>query len=329
MTRIINQPDDLLDQYVQATLLTQAHLAKHPDLPLVYDRQFDGQTVPILSGGGSGHEPAHLGYVGQGMLTAALYGPIFVPPSADQVLAALRFLHRGQGVFVIVKNFEADLEAFRTGIEAARSEGIPVRYVVSHDDISVDIKARFRKRHRGLAGTIFLHKLLGAASQRGASLTDLEKLGLDISLATATIGFATTAASLPQTNQALFDLPDGQISYGIGIHGEEGYRTVPFQSSEQLANEIVNKLKLRFHWQEGQPFLLLVNNLGTMPELEQAVFLNDIHQLLELDGLTVAFVKSGKFMTSLNMAGISVSLCQLKNPSWLDLLHQDTTAFAW
>lgn len=329
MTLIINHPDDLLDQYVQATLLTHPHLAKHADLPLIYDRHFDGQTIPILSGGGSGHEPAHAGYVGQGMLTAALYGDIFVPPTAQEVFKAIQFLNRGQGVFVIIKNFEADLASFRAGIEAARAQGIPVRYVVSHDDISVDIKARFRKRHRGLAGTIFLHKILGAASQAGASLNQLEELGLTVSLNTATIGFATSSARLPQTGQALFDLPEGQISYGIGIHGEEGYRTVAFTSAEQLANEIINKLKLRFRWQEGQAFILMVNNLGTLSELEQATFLNDIRQLLELEGLTLPFITSGKFMTSLNMAGLSVSLCSLEDQLWLDYLKADTTAFAW
>lgn len=329
MTSIINQSDLMIDQYLAGTLLSHPHLEKLAGCPLVYDKAFDGQRVPILSGGGSGHEPAHLGFVGQGMLTGALYGPLFVPPSAQEVLTAIRFLHRGQGVFVIIKNFEADLASFQTAIRQARQEGIPVKYVVSHDDISVEVASNFKKRHRGLAGTIFLHKILGAASQAGASLDELEALALDVSLATATIGFASQPARLPQASQPLFELAPGTISYGMGIHGEPGYRTVPFVASEQLAVEIVNKLKLHFRWQEDAPYLLLVNNLGSTTELEQGIFLHDICQLLELEGLRLPFIKSGRLMTSLDMTGISVTLCQLRSPNWLPLLEAPTTAFAW
>lgn len=329
MTTILNTPERLLDQYISGTLLAHPHLGKLEDAPVVYDRQFDGTTIPILSGGGSGHEPAHLGFVGRGMLTAAVYGPLFVPPAPEHILAALRFLHRGQGVFVIVKNFAADVTNFSKAIAQARQEGIPVQYVLAHDDISVDVKGGFKKRHRGLAGTILLHKLLGAASQGGASLDDLYQLGMEASLNMATIGFATKSAKLPMSGEPLFDLAEGYISYGVGIHGEEGYRVVPFQSSEQLAIEIVNKLKLRFRWQEGQAFILLVNNLGATPELEQAVFLNDIYQLLDLEGLSIPVIKTGRLMTSLDMAGISVTLCQLSHSSWLDLLAEPTSAFAW
>lgn len=263
------------------------------------------------------------------MLTAAVYGDLFTPPGSEQILEALRFLNKGKGVFVIIKNFEADIREFSKAIHQARLEGIPVRYIVSHDDISVEPKKNFQMRHRGLAGTILLHKILGQAALQGAGLEELEQIGFRLATEIATIGFATKSASFPNAALPLFDLPEENISFGIGIHGEEGYRTVPFISSEHLAVEIVNKLQIKFHWQENETFILLANNLGTTTELEQGIFLNDLGQLLELEGLDIAYIKNGKYMTSLDMAGISVTLARLKDPIWLDYLKAPTNAFAW
>ncbi|HFI0398102.1 TPA: DhaKLM operon coactivator DhaQ [Streptococcus suis] len=329
MVFIKNKQTTIIDEYMDGFCRTNAEVKKVSGLPIVLQKVQDDHLVPIISGGGSGHEPAHIGFVGKGMLTAAVYGEIFTPPTAEEVLAAIRTVNRGRGVFLIVKNFEADLLSFGKAIERARQEGIEVKYIVSHDDISVDTKNNFRMRHRGLAGTILLHKILGAAALSGYDLNALEQLGLSIATEIATIGFATKSAYLPNAALPLFDLEEGEISYGIGIHGEEGYRTVRFESSEQLANEIVNKLKLKFRWQEGEEYILLVNNLGSMSEVEQGIFLNDICQFLELEGLRISFIKTGKFMTSLDMGGISVTLCRVKDQLWLDFLQAPTTALAW
>ncbi|MGV3079208.1 DhaKLM operon coactivator DhaQ [Streptococcus sp. 32226D021BW] len=329
MVFIKNRQDNVIADYIEGFYRTNKYVKKLEPLPILVQKEQDSQLVPIISGGGSGHEPAHVGFVGKGMLTAAVYGEIFVPPTAEEVLATIRAVNRGKGVFVIVKNFEADLETFGQAIAEARKESIAVKYIVSHDDISVDTKDNFRMRHRGLAGTILLHKVLGAAALSGYNLNQLEQLGLSLATEIATIGFATKSACLPDVSQPLFDLADGEISYGIGIHGEEGYRTVTYESSEQLANEIVNKLKLKFRWKEGEEYALLVNNLGTMSELEQGIFLNDLCQFLELEGLKLPYIKTGKFMTSLDMEGISVTLCRVKDPVWLVFLQAPTEAAAW
>ncbi|MGU7935739.1 DhaKLM operon coactivator DhaQ [Streptococcus suis] len=329
MVFIKNRQDNVIADYIEGFYRTNQYVKKLEHQPILVQKEQDSQLVPIISGGGSGHEPAHVGFVGKGMLTAAVYGEIFTPPTAEEVLAAIRAVHKGKGVFLIVKNFEADLETFGQAIAQARQEGIAVKYIVSHDDISVDTKDNFRMRHRGLAGTILLHKILGAAAQAGYDLVDLEQLGLSLATEIATIGFATKSACLPDVSQPLFDLADGEISYGIGIHGEEGYRTVTYESSEQLANEIVNKLKLKFRWKEGEEYVLLVNNLGNLSELEQGIFLNDLYQFLELEGLKLPYIKTGKFMTSLDMEGISVTLCRVKDPVWLDFLQAPTEAAAW
>ncbi|MCK3942346.1 DhaKLM operon coactivator DhaQ [Streptococcus suis] len=329
MVFIKNRQDNVIADYIEGFYRTNKYVKKLEHQPILVQKEQDSQLVPIISGGGSGHEPAHVGFVGKGMLTAAVYGEIFTPPTAEEVLAAIRAVHKGKGVFLIVKNFEADLENFGQAIAQARQEGIAVKYIVSHDDISVDTKDNFRMRHRGLAGTILLHKVLGAAALSGYNLDQLEQLGLSLATEIATIGFATKSASLPDVSQPLFDLADGEISYGIGIHGEEGYRTVTYESSEQLANEIVNKLKLKFRWKEGEEYVLLVNNLGNLSELEQGIFLNDLYQFLELEGLKLPYIKTGKFMTSLDMEGISVTLCRVKDPVWLDFLQAPTEAAAW
>ncbi|HFI2447920.1 TPA: DhaKLM operon coactivator DhaQ [Streptococcus suis] len=329
MVFIKNRQDNVIADYIEGFYRTNKYVKKLEHQPILVQKEQDSQLVPIISGGGSGHEPAHVGFVGKGMLTAAVYGEIFTPPTAEEVLAAIRAVHKGKGVFLIVKNFEADLETFGQAIAQARQEGIAVKYIVSHDDISVDTKDNFRMRHRGLAGTILLHKVLGAAAFSGYNLDQLEQLGLSLATEIATIGFATKSACLPDVSQPLFDLADGEISYGIGIHGEEGYRTVTYESSEQLANEIVNKLKLKFRWKEGEEYVLLVNNLGNLSELEQGIFLNDLYQFLELEGLKLPYIKTGKFMTSLDMEGISVTLCRVKDPVWLDFLQAPTEAAAW
>lgn len=329
MVTILNQTQTLISQYMAGILAAHPHLAQLQSLPIIYNRHLDQNHIPILSGGGSGHEPAHSGFVGDGMLSAAIYGDLFTPPTASDILQALRFLDKGKGVFVIIKNFEADLREFHQAIHLARQEGRQVRYIIAHDDISVEPRKHFRMRHRGLAGTILLHKILGAAAQNGATLEELESLALEIAPEMATIGFATKSATLPKAALPLFDLARNHISYGIGIHGEEGYRTAPFISSEDLAVEMINKLQIKFHWQENDHFILLVNNLGTTTEIEQAIFLNDICQLLDLEGLQLPFIKSGKFMTSLDMTGISVTLCRLKNKHWLNYLQAPTNAYAW
>lgn len=317
-----------IETHIRQLLSHCPHIKRLEGTRFLYDREQKPEVIPLLSGGGSGHEPAHFGYIGQGMLTGAIAGEVFVPPTTEDILTAIRFLNRGKGVFVIVKNFDADIRVFGRAIEEAKKEGIPVASVISHDDISVDT-AFFKRRHRGVAGTIFLHKILGQAASQGASLEELEQLGLALSSTIATLGVATKPPTSLLMGEDLFELAQGYISYGVGIHGESGYRTVPFTSSEKLAIELVNKLRMFFRWQENQPYAVLINNLGQTTPADQLRFQNQVKELLDLEGLKVDFVTSGRFMTNLNMAGISLSMCRLDDPNWLTLLKQPTKAPAW
>lgn len=316
------------EQYFKDLLLEYPQIRQLSDQRTLYYSPLSPHTIPILSGGGSGHEPAHFGYVGKGMLAGAVAGELFIPPKKDQILEAIRYLNQGKGVFLIIKNFEADLAEFQAAIELAKTEGIPVASVVSADDISVE-ESGFSKRKRGVAGTLFLHKILGQAAQEGASLSELEDLGHALIDNIATLGVASKPTTSPFTKLPMFQLPEGFISFGVGIHGEAGYKTVPFMSLEKLAVELVNKLKMNFRWQAGDSFALLINNLGQTALEDEIAFSGYVIELLELEGLTISYSKHGKLMTSLDMNGLSLSMCHLKNPKWLEWLTAPTDAPAW
>ena len=262
------------------------------------------------------------------MLTAAISGPIFIPPRAHDILETIHFLNNGKGVFIIIKNFEADIKEFSETIHQAREEGILVKYAISHDDISVE-KSNFQIRHRGVAGTILLHKILGQAAKNGASLDELEKIAFSLSTSIATLRGATKFATLLKDEEPIFDLPSQYISYGIGIHGEPGYRMRSFESSEVLAVELINKIKMKFKWTEGQEFILLINNLGGASKLEELVLADDILHLLDIERLNISFIKTGHLITSLDMSGLSVTLCRFLDKSWITALKSPTNAFAW
>lgn len=324
----MNSEHQHIENHIRHLICHCPHIKRLEGSRFLYDSQADPEAIPILSGGGSGHEPAHFGYIGRGMLTGALAGEVFVPPTAEEILTAIRFLNRGKGVFLIIKNFEADIRRFNQAMALAKAEGIAVSSIISHDDISVDT-AFFKRRHRGVAGTLFLHKILGQAALKGASLEELETLGLALSSAIATLGVATKPPTSLLTGKDLFELPPGFISYGVGIHGEAGYKTVPYSSSEKLAIELVNKLRMFFRWQPGETYAILINNLGQTSPADQKRFEGQVLELLELDGIQVSFQTSGRFMTNLNMAGLSLSMCRLEQEDWHNLLVAPTTAPAW
>lgn len=300
-----------------------------PKTGIVCLKKQDETLVPILAGGGSGHEPAHFGFIGKGMLSAAISGEIFEPPHYEDILTAIRKVDKGRGVFIVEKNFDADLAMFAKAVALARAEGHIVRYIVSHDDISVDSTNNYEVRHRGVAGTILLHKILGEAAQRGVSIEEIEQIAFELSISIFTIGATKSAVTIPGQTIPLFQLPQGEISLGVGIHGESGYRQEPFVSLEYLANELINKLKIRCRWKKNDAYIVLINNLGGFSESDQFLFTNAVMNLLELEDIEVQFIKTKKLLTSLDMQGISVTMCPVKHKYWLDFLNAETDAYAW
>ncbi|MBO0420478.1 dihydroxyacetone kinase subunit DhaK [Vagococcus fluvialis] len=329
MTQIINKPKDTVSQVLNGVaFIHQDKLERVKNTGIIKYKNIKKNQVTVISGGGSGHEPAHFGYVGSGMLSASVSGPIFIPPKATEILKAIKEVNSEMGTLLIIKNFEADVTAFLEAEKLAKEAGLLVDHVIVNDDCSIE-EGSYKKRRRGVAGTIFVEKILGAAAQSGMTLGELKMLGEEVILATNTLGVALASGKEVGSEAEIFHLEKGQISFGIGIHGEAGYREETFFSSEYLANELINKLLAQYRDFPVERIGLMINGLGATTVMEQYIFANDVKRLLQLEGIEVVFQKSGDFMTSTNMAGISLTFLALKEDKWLDYLKEETDAFAW
>lgn len=328
MKHIQNDPKHNVDAMLQGYFFERKQFIDYDSKYKIIHKKNENQ-VSLISGGGSGHEPAHFGYVGDGMLTASVNGEVFLPPSAEAVLEAIKKTDTGKGVLLIVKNFARDITVFSQAKKEAKRLGHQVEMIIVTDDHSIENDISYNKRHRGVAGTILVHKIVGSCAKKGMSLTDLKIIGDTIINNLYTLGVALTPARLPGNEIPSFTLADGEVYFGVGIHGEEGYRKEPFISSEQLAIELINKLRRLNNWAPHEKFALLVNGLGSTPLMEQYVFANDLRRLFNLEQLDIAFVKVGTHLTSYNMNGISLTLLKIADDQWIDALNQPTDASHW
>lgn len=329
MKKIINKPENVVTEmldglaYVHSDLV---HRVEGFDI-IARNEQAAGQ-VGLISGGGSGHEPAHAGFVGDGMLSAAIAGAVFTSPTPDQILEAIKEADQGAGVFMVVKNYSGDIMNFEMAQELAEMEGIEVASVVVDDDIAVE-NSLYTQGRRGVAGTIFVHKILGHAAREGKSLAEINDLADKIVPNIHTIGLALSGATVPEVGKPGFVLAEDEIEYGIGIHGEPGYRKESMQPSRQLAEELTGKLLEAFEAKAGERYALLINGMGATPLMEQYVFANDVASILGDAGLDVAFKKLGNYMTSIDMAGLSLTLMKIENDAWLEALESPVKTIAW
>ena len=293
MKKIINKPENVVTEmldglaYVHSDLV---HRVEGFDI-IARNEQAAGQ-VGLISGGGSGHEPAHAGFVGDGMLSAAIAGAVFTSPTPDQILEAIKEADQGAGVFMVVKNYSGDIMNFEMAQELAEMEGIEVASVVVDDDIAVE-NSLYTQGRRGVAGTIFVHKILGHAAREGKSLAEIKDLADKIVPNIHTIGLALSGATVPEVGKPGFVLAEDEIEYGIGIHGEPGYRKESMQPSRQLAEELTGKLLEAFEAKAGERYALLINGMGATPLMEQYVFANDVASILGDAGLDVVYRKLG------------------------------------
>lgn len=329
MKKIINKPENVVTEmldglaYVHSDLV---HRVEGFDI-IARNEQAAGQ-VGLISGGGSGHEPAHAGFVGDGMLSAAIAGAVFTSPTPDQILEAIKAADQGVGVFMVVKNYSGDIMNFEMAQELAEMEGIEVASVVVDDDIAVE-NSLYTQGRRGVAGTIFVHKILGHAAREGKSLAEIKDLADKIVPNIHTIGLALSGATVPEVGKPGFVLAEDEIEYGIGIHGEPGYRKESMQPSRQLAEELTGKLLEAFEAKSGERYALLINGMGATPLMEQYVFANDVASLLGDAGLDVAYKKLGNYMTSIDMAGLSLTLMKIEDDAWLEALESPVKTIAW
>lgn len=329
MKKIINQPEAVVDEMLDGLVFTHGDILKRLNgSGVILGNQLQKNKVGLVSGGGSGHEPAHAGFVGKGMLSAAVCGPVFTSPTPDQVLEAVRATEQGAGVFLIIKNYSGDVMNFEMAQELAEMDDIQVQTIIVDDDIAVE-DSTYTAGKRGVAGTVLVHKILGGAADQGASLSEIKSLADKIVPNIKTLGVALTGATAPEVGHPGFTLAEDELEFGVGIHGEPGYRKEKIMSSKELAKEIVGKLKAAFQWQAGDKFGLLVNGLGSTPLMEQYIFMNDVKELLAADELEISFKKVGDYMTAIDMAGLSLTMVKLDEPEWLEYLNYPVQTIAW
>lgn len=329
MKKIMNDATQIVDDMLQGLAYMHDDLVERLDGYNVIVRKAEKTgKVALVSGGGSGHEPSHAGFVGEGMLSAAICGAVFTSPTPDQILEAIKAADEGAGVFMVIKNYSGDIMNFEMAQELAEMEGIDVASVVVDDDIAVE-NSLYTQGRRGVAGTILVHKILGHAAREGKSLADIKALADELVLNIKTIGLALSGATVPEVGKPGFVLEDDEFEYGIGIHGEPGYKKEKLQSSSVLAQELVTKLADSFDMSAGQHYGVLVNGLGATPLMEQYVFANDVAKLLAEKDVTVSFKKIGDYMTSIDMAGLSLTLIKLDKDEWTEALQSDVITPAW
>ncbi|NTE37035.1 dihydroxyacetone kinase family protein [Agrobacterium tumefaciens] len=285
------------------------------------------RRVAVLSGGGSGHEPAHAGYVGAGMLTVAVAGDVFTSPSTDAVLAGIRAAAGPAGALVIVKNYTGDRLNFGLAAELARAEGIPVEIVVVADDVALKDTVPDDRR-RGIAGTVLVHKLAGAAAEQGLPLQEVARIAREAAEKLSSMGISLGSCTLPAVGRPGFVLGDAEIEVGLGIHGEQGVRRMSIASADELVKLVLETIEADGRLKSGDRVALLVNGLGSTPPMELAVVARSAVTRLEAKGVVVERAWAGTFLSALDMPGFSLSVMHVDD-AMLNLMDAPTDAGAW
>jgi phosphoenolpyruvate---glycerone phosphotransferase subunit DhaK len=308
MKKLINDPQDVV---AEALIGIEA---AHPEVRVDHaNRIIDRRDAPkagkvgLVSGGGSGHEPLHGGYVGVGMLDAACAGQIFTSPTPDQMLEATKGVDAGNGVLHIVKNYTGDVMNFEMAAELAAAEtGITVETVVVNDDVAVQ-DSLYTAGRRGVGVTVLLENLVGAAAEEGRALEDLVALAGAINDAGRSMGMALTSCTVPAAGKPTFGIAEDEMELGIGIHGEPGRRRVPLASAREIAEQLLEPILADLDFTSG-PVIVMLNGMGGTPLLELYLMYGEVAKIIDKAGITVARNLVGNYITSLEMAGCSVTL---------------------
>ncbi len=329
--KIINEPQNVVPEMVDGLVRAYPqYLKKIPETEAMIrsDKKSMEGKVGIVSGGGSGHEPSHAGFIGKGMLSAAVAGQVFTSPTPDQIYAAIKASDQGKGVFLVIKNYSGDVMNFDMAKDMAELDDIKIKSIIVNDDIAVE-DSLYTQGRRGVAGTVLMHKLVGAAADQGASLDELEKLAKDALPHISTIAVALSAATVPEVGKPGFVLADDEIEYGVGIHSEPGYRREKIKTSKKLVSELLAKIAQELHLNPQHQYAVLVNGMGATPLMEQYVFSHDLLDQLEAKQIKPVFMKVGNYMTSIEMAGISLTVFDLVDNKWLKYLNYPVETIAW
>ena len=330
MKKFLNRPEHVVEEMLQGLVVLHpgsVRLPGHKVMVRADAAQIRDRQVAVISGGGSGHEPAHAGYIGTGMLSAAVIGDVFTSPSADSVFAAIKAVSGEAGALLVVKNYTGDRLNFGLAAEMARAEGISTEMVIVDDDVALKGTGQITGA-RGLAGTIFIHKLVGAAATEGKSLAEIVGMGRLAVESLATMGISFSAGTSPTVGKPGFELGAHEMELGLGIHGEPGVKRTDLLPADELTETLLTQILKRGKFGDEKRLAVMVNNLGATTEMELAIVARHATPFLQGRGFTVERIYAGTFLSSLDMAGISISLLGL-NDEWLRWLDAATTAPAW
>jgi dihydroxyacetone kinase-like protein len=327
MKKLINAVDNVLSESLDGFVAAHADLLSlGEERKFVRRKSLKPGKVGLISGGGSGHEPLHGGFVGLGMLDAACPGQVFTSPTPDQMIAAAEAVDTGAGALFIVKNYEGDVMNFAMGAEMAAGE---VATVITDDDVAVE-NSTYTTGRRGVAGTLIVERIVGAAAEEGRALADLKALGEAVNGRTRSMGVALTSCTVPAAGKPTFTLAEDEMEMGVGIHGEPGRRRVKLTSADAIAEEMLGSILKDLAPKRGAEALLLVNGFGGTPLMELYLMVNSAKRILDGAGVKAVRFLTGSYVTSLEMAGCSLTLSLLDDETtrlWDAPVH--TPALRW
>ncbi|PSP62232.1 dihydroxyacetone kinase subunit DhaK [Halobacteriales archaeon QH_8_67_36] len=310
MKKLINEPEDVVDEMLDGMVAAypdQVRRLSDTNVLVRDDAPVEGK-VGIVSGGGSGHEPTHAGYLGEGMLDGAAAGEVFTSPTADELEELVAAADGGDGVLMVIKNYEGDVMNFETAGEMVEMEGTDVAQVVVDDDVAVE-DSLYTSGRRGVCGTILVHKAAGAKATEGADLDEVQRVARKVVDNVGTMGMALTSCITPEKGEATFDLPEDEIELGIGIHGEPGVERTDVMSADEVTEELTEGVLDDLDPDEGQEVMTIVNGMGGTPQMELFVVNRKLQELLGDRGLETWDAWVGDYMTSLDMEGCSITVC--------------------
>lgn len=329
MKKIINNSENVVDEMLQGIVDAHPEYLKRVEgfnVLVRKDSPIEGK-VGIVSGGGSGHEPSHGGYVGMGMLDGAIAGEVFTSPTPDQIYEAIKAVNGGSGVLLVIKNYTGDIMNFEMAAEMAFAEEIKVESVVVDDDVAVE-NSTYTTGRRGIAGTVFIHKIAGAAAEKGLDLSEVKRIAEKVIKNVRSMGMSLTPCIVPAAGKPSFVIDEDEMEVGLGIHGEPGTHKEKIQSADKIADHLLEKILEDIKIKENEEVAVMINGLGGTPLMELYIMNREVHRRLIEKGMKVYKTLVGNFMTSLEMAGASISILKLdKEIKELLDASADTPAF--
>lgn len=308
MKKIINAPDQVVSDMLAGLAAANPKVGYDSEGEVIFRRE-KADKVGLVSGGGSGHEPAHAGYVGRGMLDAAVAGNVFASPDPARILKGIEHADAGKGVLLIIKNYSGDLMNFEMAAELAADMDVAVKSVVVRDDVAVQ-ESTYSTGRRGISGTVFVHKLAGARAEAGGTLEQVAQVAQKAADNVRSFGVSLSSCILPGVGTPGFTIGEGEMELGMGIHGEPGIEQCPMKSAAEIAAIMVDKVTADLDY-TGRRAAVMINGLGGTPMMELCILAGEVDKLLKARQITPAKYLVGNFMTSLEMAGASLSLLRL------------------